>query len=55
MVEHGPCEEEGEVEVDVEPREEFLHLGETPRVVVDGKVGCEEGSELDEGVLWGVH
>ena len=52
MVEHWPCEEEGEVEVDVEPREELLHLWQAPRVVVDGKVGREEGSELDEGVLW---
>ena len=51
MIEHGPREEEGEVEVDVILREELLHGGQAPRVVVHGEVGREEGAELHEGVL----
>ena len=46
MVEHGPGEEEGEVEVDVEPRQQFRHLGQAPRVVVHGEVRRQERAEL---------
>ena len=51
MIEHGPREEESEVEVDVILRKELLHGGQAPRVVVHGEVGREEGAELHEGVL----
>ena len=51
MVEHGPGEEEGQIRVDVIPREELSHGGQHGRVVVDGQVRSQEVAELNEGVL----
>ena len=55
MVEHGPCEEEGEIEVDVEPRQQLLHLGQLPRVVVHRQVRGQEGAELKEVNINKIH
>ena len=51
VVKHGPCEEKGQIRVDVVESEEFAHGRQTEGVVVDGEVRRQELSELNKRVL----